>query len=224
METQSDIDRARRRSVVMQAAAPNAIEWAAEEIVRGGIVAIPTDTVYGITASLAQPEAIERIFAIKGRDEQRKIPILLSSTLSLEHVTSYFDSRLMLMIDEFWPGPATFVIPTNHSLPPEVVSPDGTIAVRVPNHPLAIEVIEKAGGAVACTSANRSDELPALRASDVEKSIGPELDLILDGGVAPGGVSSTIVSIEHDAFAILREGPIDETAIRLAWENYVERA
>ncbi len=223
METRPDIGRTHSRSVTLSSSAPHAIEWTAEEIARGGVVAIPTDTVYGIATSLAYADSIERVFAIKGRDPERKLPILLSSVQSLAHVTDEVESRQLLMIDEFWPGPVTFIVPTSKSLPERVLSPNRTIAVRVPNHPLAIEVIEKAGGAVACTSANRSDELPALRASDVEATIGSELDLILDGGVAPGGVSSTIVSIEHGTVAILRPGPVDETVIRRAWETYVER-
>ncbi|MGE3797650.1 MAG: L-threonylcarbamoyladenylate synthase, partial [Thermomicrobiales bacterium] len=138
-------------------------------------------------------------------------------------LTSSVPAGFLPLFDAFWPGPVTFVVPTDRALPAGVLSDDGTIAVRVPNHPLAIEVIEKAGGAVACTSANRSGDLPAIMASDVESTLSNELDFILDGGVAPGGVASTVVSVRPEAITVLREGPVDETALRLAWENYVER-
>jgi L-threonylcarbamoyladenylate synthase len=125
-----------------------------------------------------------------------------------------------MLLDDYWPGPVTFVIPSGKELPGAVLGDDGTVAVRLPNHPLAIEVIERAGGAVACTSANRSDELPALRASDVEETVGEGLDMILDGGIAPGGSASTIVAIRGNSVEILREGPVDGSEIRAAWENY----
>lgn len=213
----------RNQAVTIQSSAPGAIEWAAEELVTGSVIALPTDTVYGIAASLAHEEAIERIFAIKGREAGRKLPILLSSYEALQKLTGLLSPELLPLFDAFWPGPVTFVVPTDRALPTGVLSDDGTIAVRVPNHPLAIEVIEKAGGAVACTSANRSNALPALRAGDVEAALGSKLDIILDGGVAPGGIASTIVSIGQESLTVLRKGPVDETSIRLAWENYADR-
>jgi L-threonylcarbamoyladenylate synthase len=216
-EPQSRPDR--RRTVVMSRAAPRAIEWAAEEIARGGVVALPTDTVYGIAASLAHEEAIDRIFAIKGRDPEHPLPILLSSIDALQHVSGAVDARVLQLLDEFWPGPLTVVIPSDRTLPPAVRASDGTVGVRIPNHPLAIEVIEKAGGAVACTSANRSSEAPACTAGEVEETLDGELDFILDGGLAPGGRASTVVAIRGDRLEILREGPIEASQLHATWEN-----
>ena len=209
-----------QRSVVIPSAAPRAIEWAAEEIARGGVVAIPTDTVYGLVASLAHAEAIERIYALKGRPEEQPLPVLVASVDALEHVTSFVDGRVQMLLNEFWPGPVTVVIPSDRNLPAAVLGPGNTVGVRIPNHPLAIEVIGKAGGAVASTSANRSGEAPALTAADVEATFGAELDLILDGGIAPGGRASTVVAIRGDTLKILREGPIDESELQSAWDNY----
>lgn len=211
------------RTRAIPASSPRAIEWAAEELAAGSVVALPTDTVYGIAASLAHPDAIDRVFAIKGRDAQRKLPILLSSIDALEHLAPAISVRLLSLLDTFWPGPVTFVMSTNRTLDQGVVSDDGTIAVRIPNHPLAIEVIEKAGGAVACTSANRSDTLPALSAAEVEAALGGEVDFILDGGISPGGTASTIVRADGNSLEILREGPVEAASIRLAWENSIER-
>jgi L-threonylcarbamoyladenylate synthase len=209
-----------QRSTIIPRSAPRAIEWAAEEIARGGVVAIPTDTVYGLVASLAHAEAIERIYALKGRPEEQPLPVLVASVDALEHVTSFVDGRVQMLLNEFWPGPVTVVIPSDRNLPAAVLGPGNTVGVRIPNHPLAIEVIGKAGGAVASTSANRSGEAPALTAADVEATFGAELDLILDGGIAPGGRASTVVAIRGDTLKILREGPIDESELQSAWDNY----
>ncbi len=222
MESQAAEELRHRGATIIPSSSPRAIEWTAEELTSGRVVALPTDTVYGIAASLAHPEAIDRIFAIKDRDPLRKLPILLSSVDVLANLASMLTESMLLMIGHFWPGPTTFVVPTDRSLP-DGVARNNTIAVRVPNHPLAIEVIERAGGAVACTSANRTNLPPALTAAEVEASVGAEVDVILDGGLAPGGMASTIVRITSDAPEILRIGPVDEPAIRLAWENYVER-
>src|SRR5680860_156578 len=104
-------DSGERRGVVVSSSSPRAIEWATEEIAAGGIVAIPTDTVYGLAASLAHPEAIDRIFTIKGRQPDRRLAVLLSSVAALDHVTTIVDSRVLLLLDEFWPGPLTVVVP-----------------------------------------------------------------------------------------------------------------
>jgi L-threonylcarbamoyladenylate synthase len=125
-----------------------------------------------------------------------------------------------MLLNAFWPGPLTVVIPSDRNLPEAVQGPGLTVGVRLPNHPLAIEVIEKAGGAIACTSANRTSEPPALSAADVEATIGKDLNLILDGGIAPGGEASTVVAIRGEILEILREGPVKEPELRSAWENY----
>jgi L-threonylcarbamoyladenylate synthase len=209
-----------QRSVVIPSAAPRAIEWAAEEIARGGVVAIPTDTVYGLVASLAHADAIDRIYELKGRPGEQPLPVLVASIDALEHVTSYVDDRVQMLLNEFWPGPLTVVIPSDRNLPRAVLGPGNTVGVRIPNHPLAIEVIGKAGGAVASSSANRSSEAPASTAADVEATFGAELDLILEGGIAPGGRASTVVAIRGGTLKILREGPIDESELQSAWDNY----
>ena len=206
------------RVVILDQAAPRAIEWTAERIANGGVVAIPTDTVYGIAASLAHPAAIERIYEIKGRPESQPLPILVSSIDALSHLVQLEDAWVPLL-DAFWPGPLTVVLPTATRLPERVLGPGDKVGVRLPNHYIAIEVIEKAGGAVACTSANRSGEPPALNAREVAESIGVELDLILDGGVAQGGVASTVVAIEGLTLRFIREGAISMTEVIRIWDE-----
>jgi len=207
-----------RRTIILDQAAPRVIEWTAERIADGGVVAIPTDTVYGIAASLAHPSAIERIYEIKGRPNEQPLPILVSSIDALSHLV-HLDDAVVPLLDAFWPGPLTVVLPAATRLPKRVLGPGDKVGVRLPNHFIAIEVIEKAGGAVACTSANRSGEPAALSSLDVAESIGPELDLILDGGVAPGGVASTVVAIDGLTLRFIREGAISMTDVIRIWDE-----
>lgn len=206
-----------REPVILGAASPRAIEWAAEAIVNGGVVAIPTDTVYGLAASHTVETALDRIFEVKGRPADRILPLLVSSIDALERLTERIDVRVELLLDECWPGPLTLALPARKGLLPHLVAPDGTIGVRMPNHPLALEIIEKAGGVVACTSANRSGQPPACSASEVAMTIGGDIDLTIDGGLAPGGVPSTVVVIAGDRLTIVREGAITEGDLAAVW-------
>ncbi len=218
MTNQPDQSR-HQRSTVLHRSAPRAIEWTAEEIERGGVVAIPTDTVYGLAASLSHPEAIDRIFALKGRSLAKPIPILLASVDFLHIVTHTRDLKVMALLGEFWPGPLTLAIPCETTLPSGVVGADGLVAIRVPNHPLAIEVIGKAGGAVACTSANPSGALPARTADEVAHYFGESVDVILDGGQTPGGGASTVAAFRGGTLEILRDGPVSRSRLLSAWDN-----
>jgi L-threonylcarbamoyladenylate synthase len=206
------------RTVVLDRAAPGAIDWTAERIDTGGVVAIPTDTVYGIVASLAHPEALDRIYQIKGRPESMPLPVLVSSIEALSHVVQ-LDDAVVPLLDVFWPGPLTVVLPAATRVPIRALGPGQTVGVRLPNHPVAIEVIDKAGGAVASTSANRSGEPSGRTAQEVAASIGPLLDLILDGGAAPGGVASTVVAVEGLVLRILREGAIPMAEVIRIWDE-----
>lgn len=207
------------RIVVLEAAAPKSIEWTAERIVGGGVVAIPTDTVYGIAASLADEAALQRIFAVKERPGDRTLPVLIASTDALATVARNVTNETLLLLDRYWPGPLTVIVEAREGMPSVVLGPNGTIGVRLPNHPLAIEVIAKAGGAIACTSANRSGEPPGQTADEVAASIGDRLDLILDGGRTPGGVASTVVAVEGDTIRTLREGAIPSEHLLATWRE-----
>lgn len=206
-----------RGPLVLQSSAPRAIEWATETLVEGGVIAIPTDTVYGIAASIFSRPALDRVYAIKGRDRTKSLPVLVSSLSALERLTEPLDVRTALLLDRFWPGPLTIVLPARPGLEEFLMAEDGTIGVRMPNHPLALEIIDRSGGAIACTSANRSGEPPATCARDVAVSIGADIDLTLDGGITSGGVPSTVVALRDDALVLLREGAISGDEISGVW-------
>jgi L-threonylcarbamoyladenylate synthase len=207
------------RSVILKRGSPHAIEWAAEQLAAGGVIGLPTDTVYGIAASLGHADAIARIFEIKDRPLDKPLPVLVSSTQSLVQIAHLPDQAIRDLLDEFWPGPLTVVVPGVNGLPRGVRGDDGTVAVRLPNHPLAIEIIEKAGGAVACTSANLSGDPPALTAEETAEKLCGKLDLVIDGGLAPGGVASTVVMPKGNGLKVLREGGLSAQDIQRAWET-----
>lgn len=209
--------------VILDPSAPHGIEWTAERLRDGGVVSFPTDTVYALAASLSHPGALARIFEIKGRPDDKPLPVLLASPADVRDVSTAVDDAVIALASRFWPGPLTVVVPARASLPPEVLGrdPDGrpTVGVRVPAHFLAIDVIGRAGGAVAATSANRSGQAPARSAAEVAAHLGDGYDLLLDGGIAPGGVPSTVIAVHGDRLEVLREGEIARETLEAAWRE-----
>ena len=200
---------------------PRALEVTIAAIQRAGVVAIPTDTVYGLAASLKFPDALARIFAIKGRDESKPLPILLSSAAKLPRVTPALDSRRQAFLSRFWPGPLTAALPTQVGLPEAVLAADRTAGIRVPDHSVTLAILERCGGALAVTSANKSGEPPACTAQEIEAQLGEAVDVILDGGLAPCGLPSTVVRFTGDTISIVREGAIASATVLAAWEEIV---
>lgn len=208
-----------RRLVILDRSDPQAITWAAEQVVAGRIIAFPTDTVYGVAASLGRTEALRRVYAIKGRPLDRPLPVLLASVDALSRVAHHVDPKVAQLVERYWPGPLTVVVPAREGMPDEVLGPGGTIGTRVPNHPIAIRLLEQAGGALAVTSANRSGAAPACSAPEAAEALGDALDLLVDGGPTPGGVPSTVVAIEGDDLVVLREGAISGDELIATWSS-----
>jgi len=197
---------------------PRALEQAASTLQHGGVIAFPTDTVYGIGASLAHTAALKRIFEVKGRERSRTLPVLLASPADLVRVTPAVDPDVMSLARYFWPGPLTIAVPALRSLPAEVVAEDVSIGVRVPDHSVALTIASRCGGAIAATSANISGQQPACRAEDIDPELAEQLDLILDGGLAPCGLASTVIRREGATISVVREGAIPATTIQTIWD------
>lgn len=228
-ERDDPLGRPHRPPVLLEPSAPRAIEWTAERVAEGGVVSFPTDTVYALAGSLAHPAALARIQSIKRRPDGKPLPVLLASPANLRDVAALADdygAMLASLASRFWPGPFTLVVPARDGLPDEVLGRDArgkaTIGVRAPAHFLAIEVISRAGGSLAATSANRSGDDPARTAAEVAATIGPELDILLDGGSCPGGSASTVVAVTDVGIAVMREGPIAREDVEAAWAEIVE--
>lgn len=198
---------------------PRALEQAIASLQNGGVVAYPTDTVYGLGASLHFPGSLRRMFEIKGRSREKTLPVLLASAADLDTVSTGVDPRLLEFASRFWPGPLTVAVPASPSLPAEVIAADGTVGVRVPAHSVALTLAQRCGGALATTSANMSGFAPARHANEIGEPIRSLVDLVLDGGIAPGGTASTVVRQEGATIVIIREGAIASSHILSTWQE-----
>jgi L-threonylcarbamoyladenylate synthase len=213
-----------RRLLVLDPTAPQAIEWTADRLVSGGVVSFPTDTVYALAASLAHPDALDRIFALKGRPPGKPLPILLAAAADLHHMATAIDPRVVTLAARYWPGPLTIVVPTQQALPSQVVGRHHSVGLRVPNHFLALELIERAGGVIAATSANKAGRPPATTADEVAAAFGDDLDIVLDGGPVPQGVPSTVVQFTGTDLRELRQGAIPFEHLLSAWREILDGA
>jgi L-threonylcarbamoyladenylate synthase len=193
---------------------------AANALRAGQVIAIPTDTVYGLAAALDRPDAIERLYSLKGRPAEKAIPVLIADRAHVSLLTPCLSPTAERLARAFWPGALTLVIRGLQSLPPGVttITSDGikTVAVRVPDSPVARAIIAAAGGALVVTSANRSGGEPAVEAREVRALGLPVPLLIVDGGRAPDGRPSTIVGTTTERPEILREGAIPASAVAAA--------
>ena len=193
---------------------PDAIARAVSVLNQGGIIAFPTDTVYGLAAAIDDINAIERIFHVKERDHSKAIGVLMSSPKELARVAVNPNPAAMQLAIRYWPGPLTLVVPRHPALL-EILSPLPTIGVRVPDHPDALALMD-ATGPLAVTSANLSGGDNACTAEEVLNQLDGLIHLILDGGRTPGGRPSTVLDCTSSELKILREGPISWEAIQNA--------
>jgi len=197
---------------VIPATQAGAISRALEVLHGGGLVAFPTDTVYGVGALAFDEAAVESIYHAKDRPVEKAIPILIGSPDDLEKVASDVPPIASKLAAHFWPGPLTLVIPKHPDLP-EVVSATPTVGVRVPDHPVARALLT-AAGPMAVTSANISGQASPQNAEEVVRQLNGRIALVLGGGETPGGVPSTVVNCLGTKPVILREGPISQKDIQ----------
>ena len=193
----------------------NRITVAAGIIKAGGLVAFPTDTVYGLGVDPFNREAVERIYLVKQRPENLPLPVLLPDRNAVHGVASEVPQAALLLMERFWPGGLTVILHKSAGFPDYATAKSDTIAVRVPDHIVPVMLMKRAGVPVVGTSANLSNLPSALTAEEVEKQLGGKVDLIIDGGKSPGGTESTLVDMTGPEPAILREGAISGEEIKL---------
>jgi len=175
---------------------------------KGGLVALPTDTVYGLGACYNNYDAVERLYRVKQRPRHLAFPLLLADVEQIKEVADYISPDAWLLIRRFLPGALTLVLTRSDSVPDIVTGGGETVAVRVPAHPVPIALIEGIGAPVIGTSANISGQPSAVTAAEVRSQLGGKIDLVIDGGRCPGGKESTIIDVTGEVSRILREGAI----------------
>lgn len=195
------------------------IERAVEALRGGGLVAFPTETVYGLGADAANPDAVRRIFAVKGRPVGHPLIVHLARSAQV-HEWACLDDGQARMVDtlagSFWPGPLTVVVPRSSRVASETVGGGETIGLRVPDHPIAFELLDRFGGGVAAPSANRFGRVSPTTADHVRHDFGQDVDVIIDGGPTEVGVESTIIELTSDRPLLLRPGGISRTELSAA--------
>jgi len=203
------------KTEILSATSSDAITRALEILRAGGLVAFPTDTVYGVGALAFDGKAVKSIYTAKDRPIEKAIPVLIGDIGDLDKVAISIPSTALKLASRFWPGPLTILVPKKQELP-EAVSATSTIGVRVPDHEIACALL-RAAGPMAVTSANLSGRASPTTAEEVLAQLGGRIELIIDGGKTPGGVPSTLVDCTGDEIRVLREGPITEEELRSAY-------
>jgi L-threonylcarbamoyladenylate synthase len=190
---------------------PEAMKFAQEILNKGGLVAFPTDTVYGLGVPAYNGKAIESIYRAKKRPLEKSIPILIGEVDDLPKVAINVPEMAKKLAGYFWPGPLTLVVPKRPELPGQVSS-SLTVGVRIPDHSMARQLLLLVGP-MAVSSANLSGQPSPSTAQEVLSQLSGRIDLILDGGITPGGVPSTVVDCSGAELQVLREGPISRDEI-----------
>ncbi len=202
------------KTEILRADHPVAIQHAIDVLEHGGVVAFPTDTVYGLAALPFKEETVERLYFVKGRSNLKAIAILVGAVADLSLVTLSMTPLAKKLADAFWPGPMTLIVPSSPTLPPNL-SPIPTVGVRMPDHPTALALLRQAGP-LAVTSANLSGGANATTVQQVLAQLDGRIHLVIDGGPTPGGVPSTVVDCTSDRPVIVRLGPISEEQVTAA--------
>ncbi|MFJ3234273.1 L-threonylcarbamoyladenylate synthase [Streptomyces sp. NPDC086787] len=184
------------------------IEKAAGVLRAGGLVALPTETVYGLGANAEDPAAISRIFQVKGRPPSHPLIVHIAGAEQLDDWVQYVPATARLLAEHFWPGPLTLVLRRGRRVPLEATGGLETVAVRVPDHPVARALLSAFGGGVTAPSANRFGQVSPTTANDVRAELGAAVDFVLDGGPCEVGVESTIVDATGEIPTILRPGGV----------------
>lgn len=189
------------------------LKSAGRSVNSGKLVVIPSDTVYGIGCDAFDHKAVRALLAAKGRGRDMAPPVLIGSKRALDGIASDISGEAKELIEAFWPGPLTVVVPYNRTLTWDLGDTDGTVAVRMPLHPLALELLKETGP-MAVSSANKHGQPPAATAADAKAQLGADVSVYLEAGPSEVNVPSTIVDCTAEPPQVLREGALTVEQIR----------
>jgi len=189
------------------------IEKAAAILRAGGLVAFPTETVYGLGADASNVAAVKKIFAAKGRPADHPVIVHVAGTSDLKHWAAEVPRSAWLLAEKFWPGPLTMVLKRAAHVSDLITGGQDTVGLRVPSHPVAQQLLKAFGGGIAAPSANRFGRLSPTTAQHVREELGDAVNLVLDGGPSDVGIESTIVDLTRETPAVLRPGRISEQQV-----------
>jgi L-threonylcarbamoyladenylate synthase len=189
------------------------VEEAGRALREGLLVAFPTETVYGLGAHALKAEAVARVFLVKGRPPDNPVIVHVGYPEDVEVVAREVPKAAFLLMARFWPGPLTLVLPRSPAVPDVTTAGLDTVAVRMPSHPVALAIIRAAGVPVAAPSANRSGGPSPTRAEHVLEDLGPDVDVVVDGGPCPIGVESTVLDLTGEEPLLLRPGGVAKEAL-----------
>lgn len=194
-----------------------AIEAAALAIRRGGLVVLPTDTVYGVAADAFDPDAVSDLLKAKGRGREMPPPVLISSATTADALALALPGYARTLMEHFWPGPLTLVGKQQPSLQWDLGDTRGTVAMRMPDHPITLDLLERTGP-LAVSSANLTGRPAATDAEQADEMLGEQVSVIIDAGESPGGEASTIIDVTGVQGRLLRRGAISLEQLNAALE------
>ena len=191
----------------------NGVADAVAALRRGELVVLPTDTVYGIAADAFSPAAVERLLAAKGRGRDMPVPVLVGDVRALHGLAADVTPTMQLLVEEHWPGPLTLIVPAAASLAWDLGETRGTVAVRMPQHPVALDVL-RVTGPLAVSSANRTGRTPPVTAAQAEEQLGESVAVYLEAGSSGDPVASTIVDLTGERPQVRRAGALPVETLR----------
>lgn len=208
-----------RRRIDPAAPDPELLAEAARRVVAGGVIVFPTRHLYGLGADALNPEAVGRVFALKGRSPAKALSVLVRDESMLTGLVREVPAAARLLMERFWPGRLTLVLAAAPGVPEALSGGQGTIGVRLPGHPVSRGVMARLEVPLTATSANRAGEPGAHTVDAVSEAIRAGVDLILDAGPLVPGVGSTVLDLTHGTARVLREGAVSAAAIRAVLEG-----
>lgn len=191
-----------------------AVRAGADAIRAGELVIFPTETVYGLAADALDEAAVRKVIAAKGREDRQPLPVQVADVDDLRRVAEFVPENARFLVDRYWPGPLTLVLPRSADIPDVVTAGRKTIGVRIPNHPVALALLRELRSPIIATSANLSGDEPALTAEEAVCAVGHAVSVVLDAGKSDLQVASTVVDVSTVPPKLLRQGTINAAEIR----------